>query len=518
VLNVEDLENLLAAGSAEVTTTGSGVQATSIKVAAKLAWSGGGSLTLDAYKSISVEKPVHVRGTGGVSVITNDGGSKGEFSFGAGGKLTFANLSSPLAINGTAYTLVSSVGTLASAIAANPAGTFALGNGYDASRDGTYTVPPISTMFTGNFNGLGNTISNLTINDSIQNASVGLFAQTSGNASLASIRLGNATVTGASGTQGSSTEYVGGLVGFQQGGTISNAFAAGTISGGSYAAVGGLAGVTFGTVTSSEATATTSSGYLGAAGGLIGGAAGAVTNSYAAGNISGSAFVGGLVGFDGFNTIDHSFASGTVTGIDSDTYAGGLIGMNTGTITQSSASGAVNCQFVCGGLAGMNGGSAGPSTISRSFATGDVSADSGGAGGLVGTNLAGVITDSYATGSTLGSGAGGLVASNEVSGGSAGIARSYSSGAVSATSYAGGLIAYDNFAGSLRRDYWDTTTSGIANKDQGAGNMEYDPGVKGLSNSKLTSGLPRGFSPRVWTENPNINGGLPYLIDNPPPK
>lgn len=520
VLNVKDLEGLLASGNVKVTTTGSGIQATNIRLTAKLVWSGTNSLTLDAYKSATVEKPMESNGTGGLYVLTSDGGRNGEFSFGDGGHVTFANLSSPLSINGIAYTLVSNVSALASAIATNPAGSYALANSYDAGKDGTYTTSPVVTTLTGAFNGLGNTISNLTINDQTQNAYVGLFAQTSGNASLASIRLANATVTGGAGTQNSSTEYVGGLVGYQQGGTISNAFAGGTVSAGSYAAAGGLAGITTGTVTLSGAAAATSSGEQGIAGGLIAGATGTVTNSYATGNVSGSAFIGGLVGINSPpTTIDHSFATGTVTGVDTYTYAGGLIGLNEGTVRLSSASGAVICQFVCGGLAGMNGGGlGGGSIISRSYATGAVSAGAGGAGGLVGTNLSSVIADSYATGSASGQGAGGLVASNDAGPGSGGIVRSYSSGAVTGSQYAGGLIAVDYYTGSLKRDYWDTTTSGITNEGQGAGNVPNDPGIKGLSNMKFTSGLPKGFNPRIWAESPDVNGGLPYLLENPPPK
>ena len=52
---------------------------------------------------------------------------------------------------------------------------------------------------------------------------------------------------------------------------------------------------------------------------------------------------------------------------------------------------------------------------------------------------------------------------------------------------------------------------------QGAGNVTNDPGITGLSDSQLKSGLPKGLSSRIWSENPNINGGLPYLIANPPP-
>jgi hypothetical protein len=40
VLNVSDLENLLASGGVSVTTTGSGVQAGDIEVAAALSWPG----------------------------------------------------------------------------------------------------------------------------------------------------------------------------------------------------------------------------------------------------------------------------------------------------------------------------------------------------------------------------------------------------------------------------------------------------------------------------------------------
>jgi hypothetical protein len=60
------------------------------------------------------------------------------------------------------------------------------------------------------------------------------------------------------------------------------------------------------------------------------------------------------------------------------------------------------------------------------------------------------------------------------------------------------------------------TTSGITNPGQGAGNVANDPGITGLSDSKLKSGLPKGFNPKIWNEDSNINGGLPYLIANPP--
>ncbi len=225
VLNAKDLQSLLASGSTKVTTMGAGIQATNIRLAAKLSWSGTSALTLDAYKSVIVDKPTGAKGTGGLFVYTNDGGRNGEFSFGAEGHLTFLNQSSPLTINGTSYALVSSVTSLASAVAGNPSGAFALASGYDAGQDGTYAAPPISTVFSGAFNGLGNTISNLTINDPTENSYVGLFAETGNGAAIANIRFSNESVTGAAGASGdTSTEYIGGLVGFGNGGTIAHIF------------------------------------------------------------------------------------------------------------------------------------------------------------------------------------------------------------------------------------------------------------------------------------------------------
>src|SRR5438552_6225657 len=151
VLNVGDLENLLAAGNVTVTTTGAGgVQANDIIVHAPLTWSSGSTLSLDAYQSIAVRKPVSLTGTGGVSLTTNDGGSGGMLSFAAKADVSFANLSSAVTINGQPYTLVGDIQTLAQAIKSNPSGNYALAADYDASADGVYSSAPIPDTLTGN--------------------------------------------------------------------------------------------------------------------------------------------------------------------------------------------------------------------------------------------------------------------------------------------------------------------------------------------------------------------------------
>jgi len=155
VLNVGDLETMLASGNVEVTTTGSGVQANNIDIGARLSWSSPNALALDAYDSIAVAAKVSVKGRGGLALTTNDGGSGGTLSFGAEGGVTFRHLSSQLVINGATYRLVNTVQSLADTVRANPKGNYALASSYDASGLTQYSPP---SSLAGTVEGLGNTI------------------------------------------------------------------------------------------------------------------------------------------------------------------------------------------------------------------------------------------------------------------------------------------------------------------------------------------------------------------------
>jgi len=129
--------------------------------------------------------------------LTLDTGKHGALSFGKKGNATFANLSSQLTINGSAYTLAGDIKSLASDIATSPGGNFALANNYDASGDGTYTFPPITTVFTGTVEGLGNAISNFSIDGgTFINGELleGLFAEVGTNGLVEDIGLVNANV------------------------------------------------------------------------------------------------------------------------------------------------------------------------------------------------------------------------------------------------------------------------------------------------------------------------------------
>ena len=324
---------------------------------------------------------------------------------------------------------------------------------------------PIGTSddpFIGEFDGNGYTISNLKITTGREY--VGLFGYNNGV--IQNLGVENFTVKVSGGTV-----YAGGLVGRNDGGSITNSYATGDVSATSYYAyAGGLVGRNDGDITNAYATGevsatfTDSSAY---AGGLVGFNSGSITNAYATGKVSAtstdfSAYAGGLVGRND-GDITNAYATGEVSATSTSTSfyagssadAGGLVGRNDGDITNAYATSNVSAtgsSAYAGGLVGSNSGG-----ITNSYATGEVSATSTDsvayAGGLVGGNYSGSITNSYATGdvsandSSSSAYAGGLVGRND--GGS--ILNSYATGDVSATAsssgdyaYAGGLVGYYN--------------------------------------------------------------------------
>src|SRR5690606_5087160 len=108
---------------------------------------------------------------------------------------------------------------------------------------------------------------------------------------------------------------------------------------------------------------------------------------------------------------------------------------------------------------GLVGGSVDHSSISNSYATGNVSSDVNDAGGLVGSSYA-TISNSYATGQVSGSAVnvGGLVGIQY----SGSISQSYATGAVSgpnAGGSVGGLVG-GSTGGTVSTSYWNRQTTG----------------------------------------------------------
>jgi hypothetical protein len=154
---------------------------------------------------------------------------------------------------------------------------------------------------------------------------------------------------------------------------------------------------------------------------------------------------------------------------------------------------------------------AGTPKVLQSYATGTVTVDPSSnscAGGLVGAKTIGDISNSYASGAITANCAGGFVGQN-YAGPYQSISSSYATGAVNGTEWAGGLIGSDGFGSKVKHTFWDMTTSGITDPSQGAGNIANDPGIKGLSDKKLKSGLPAASTRKSGTKIPPSTTACP---------
>jgi GLUG motif-containing protein len=431
VLNKNDLETMLASSNVQVVP---GSVAMDIVTEAGVTWASGYTLTLDAYRNLTVNWPISVNGTGAFTILTNDGGSGGDYTFGPKGKVTFLSTSNALTINGTAFTLLGSMSDV-QAINANLTGNFALANFLNASgvknwiplgTDGMGSVLNLEG-FTGTFEGLGHTINNLTVNLGKYDYA-GLFGYSYGT--IRDVGIVGGAVTG--------NKYVGGLSASNSG-TILHSYSTDAVEG---------------TFNQSSVT-----------GGLVGINEGAIIRCYAAGTVAGTSQTGGLAGQNYYvGTISESFATGTVTATgaysdDSNPSAGGLVGY------QHYDS----------------------PTIEYSYATGAVPGTAGYRGGLGGGIEKGAVNESYSTGAINDSGL--------------------------------AVAGFIGLANSITTsdDYWDVTTSGMTKGCNNGANGACTT-VYGLTTAQFQAGLPTGFDPTIWAENPSINNGFPYLINNPPPQ
>ncbi len=181
-------------------------------------------------------------------------------------------------------------------------------------------------------------------------------------------------------TSVSGVNQVGGLVGLNSRGALTNSRADGTAKGHDY--IGGLVGLNHARISASHAEGKVISGGS-YSGGLVGAnnRSGGVADSRASGAVSGNLYTGGLVGWNRNSEITNSFAQGR---IDGDSDVGGLVGWNEGgRISNTYSSGYVGGVHRVGGLVGSNKG-----IVSDSFANGQVVASGAHAGGLIGWNYA----------------------------------------------------------------------------------------------------------------------------------
>ena len=347
------------------------------------------------------------------------------------------------------------------------------------AREGGSNFAPLfsdETMFGGTLDGQGHKIVNLTVYNT-ETFYSGLFSCISASGSVTNLVLENTSVSG--------TNYIGGIAGYTLG-AVTDCTVSGSITyigDNSYKVfVGGIAGraeasvdgcVTDVTVTVDNARAETTVGgivgYLAYGGSqsepMTLAADGSVTVS-----ASGYVCAGGLIGRSSvWLYLSDSYATGDVTSTSTDSdhssYAGGLVGGGSSTVTDSYATGDVTStggsSSYAGGLVGEGGFNT--VTVTDSYATGDVTSTcSNGysyAGGLVGSGGS-TVTDSYATGDMTSTGgsysyAGGLVGY----GFTVTVRNSYSVSCVSAESergnvYIGGIAGYVVGSLTLENAHW----------------------------------------------------------------
>ena len=318
-------------------------------VTSPIAWNSGASLNLNAGHSILIEAPItHTFTTNGATLNLNYGTATGVLSAGnlTGGSLAIfgshvaANLNGSvtldathdtLNINSTNYTLITSLSQV------SVSGTTIAGN-YALDAD----LSNISTnfagdMLTGNFEGLGHTITNLTVASSLTGSGnttlapgIGLFGQVDGRVN--DVGLVTPTISASAQT----AVNLGALAGTNTG-TISNSWVSGgSVTGptsqpsnnGGEEGQGGLVGTNAGLIATSFTDGVTVSGsgkgsnngtFFYALGGFVGSNSGTILGSFASNatvtstNSSGEGvFAGGFIGDNSTTTAKGVFTNGTV--------------------------------------------------------------------------------------------------------------------------------------------------------------------------------------------------------------
>ena len=258
-------------------------------------------------------------------------------------------------------------------------------------RWSTAVVP----WFAGTFDGDGHAISHLTITGG---GHLGLFGHLVSGAEIRNLGVSDVDILGAG-------DFVGGLVGENKRGTVTQCYGAGSVSS-TGSNVGGLVGENY---------------Y------------GTMAQCYSTGAVSGAGQVAGLVGSNNYGTMTRCYSTGTVRGHDD---VGGLVGRNDGgTVTQC-----------CG--------------------TGAVSSTGNDVGGLLGENYYGTVIRCYSTGAVGGVGqVGGLAGSNN----HGPVTLCYSTGAVRGNDDVGGLVGSSGNSNYVTASFWDTQTSGQTKSAAGIG-------------------------------------------------
>jgi filamentous hemagglutinin family protein len=347
--------NALQTSNVSIATVATGAGLGDINVNDTIAWSAN-KLTLTAHNNINLNQPLRGSGTASLALEYGQGavasGNTATYNVKAAidlpsGQNFSTRLGSDTAVP-TVYTVINSLGDPTSTsgtdlqgMSGDLAGHYVLGSNIDASSTagwnsgaGFTPIGEASLPFAGVFDGLGHTVSDLTLRLVLGASSVkvsGLFGSTTSNARIRNVGLVNVR----SFTSGLNNEgRVGALVGINRG-AIHNSYATGTLVGNTY--LGGLVGLNqnTGTINNSYFSGSVTAGNR--LGGLVGVNEGSISNAYSTGSVRSSAgqdLIGGLVGHNNGGTIRTSYASANVSNADPNSM-GSLVGHNGGSVSNS---------------------------------------------------------------------------------------------------------------------------------------------------------------------------------------
>jgi filamentous hemagglutinin family protein len=300
-----------------------------------------GTTYMGADDNVYINADVNVAAGNSLNLFHGEGAANGYF-LNYGAKVNLNGPDAGFSVNESSYTVIQDINQLQAI--ADLGGRYVLGSDIDASNSadwdngrGFAPLASAGSPFSGQFDGLGHSINQLSINRSTTDY-VGLFAA-SQNASLRNVGFSAANIIG--------RQYVGALVG-------RNTADAGISQ---------------------------------------------IFNSHVAGTITGNSYVGGLAGYNlALNAGDASFrqnyAVATINGLSSTfeyTSIGGLIGRNeansgaTANIEQNFANVSVIAQGGgVGGIVGTNISDAGTASMRYNYVLGSVSSNGFDIGGMVG--------------------------------------------------------------------------------------------------------------------------------------
>lgn len=284
---------------------------------------------------------------------------------------------------------------------------------YSSKITGTDTAGAISGINNGtiqNVTTIGNDVTvqgsanSVTINNINVGAAGGIAGINTGT--VDDVETTGSVVAGNAADNSGALSTAGGIVGINQSGAkVNNSYSdsAVTASAGSTYGLGGVAGVNFGTLSQVDSLGVTRGLYIDKAGsyqaqsGQVGGIAGintgTINSGYNESVVNGSYEVGGIAGINNGGTITNVVNAANITGDGKDaadgTYTGGLVGNNSGSITNGRNNGEIIGHEYVGGLVGSN---AKDSTLTNlvNDSSASITGDSY-VGGIAGSN-AGTIT------------------------------------------------------------------------------------------------------------------------------